>query len=187
MEQTQIDPLLPTPDNWKQILSYPPHIKTLWIKSFVKELKELIKKETVTHETPNKDDPFIPVTVKYRVKITSEGLVEKLKTPIALRGDMMKETMFTPDTWCPIAGFRALMMFLAFAAECQQRVYTMSRPSFRQMLSGESSRSSPNSGKIYFVIILTYIVGLEYLSASRSHCTEIVLPTLRGMRHNRNG
>jgi hypothetical protein len=56
MEQTHIDPLLPTPDNWKQILSYPPHIKTLWIKSFVKELKELIKKETVTHETPNKDD-----------------------------------------------------------------------------------------------------------------------------------
>jgi hypothetical protein len=125
MKQTHIHPLLPTPDNWKQTLSYPPHIKTLWIKSFVKELKELIKKEIVTHETPNKDDHIIPVTVKYRVKITSEGLVEKLKTRIALRGDMMKETMFTPDTWCPIVGFRALKMFLAFAAECQQRVYQL--------------------------------------------------------------
>jgi hypothetical protein len=67
LDTTKIDPLLPTPDNWKQILSYPPHIKILWIKSFVKELKELIKKGTVIHEIPNKDDAIIPVTVKYRV------------------------------------------------------------------------------------------------------------------------
>jgi hypothetical protein len=59
------------------------------------------------------------------VKLTSEELVEKLKIRIVLRGDMIKETMFTPDTWCPIAGFRALTMFLAFAAECQQRVYQL--------------------------------------------------------------
>jgi hypothetical protein len=58
-ELTHIDPLLPTPDNWRQILSYPPHIKILWIKSFVKELKELIKKGTVVHENPNKDDPHL--------------------------------------------------------------------------------------------------------------------------------
>jgi hypothetical protein len=125
LDTTTIDPLLPTPDNWKQILSYPPHIKTLWTKSFAKELKELIKKDTVTHDTPNKDDPIIPVTAKYRVKLTADGQVEKLKTRIALRGDMMKNNMFTPDTWCPIAGFRALKMFLAFAAECRQRVYQL--------------------------------------------------------------
>jgi Reverse transcriptase (RNA-dependent DNA polymerase) len=125
LETTQIDPLIPTPENWRQILSYPPHIKTLWIKSFVKELKELIKKDTVVHETPNIDDPIIPVTAKYRVKLTADGLVDKLKTRIALRGDMMRETMFTPDTWCPIAGFRALKVFLAFAAEYRQRVFQL--------------------------------------------------------------
>jgi hypothetical protein len=38
-ELTHIDPLLPTPNHWRQILSYPTHIKILWIKSFVKELK----------------------------------------------------------------------------------------------------------------------------------------------------
>jgi hypothetical protein len=96
-------------------LSYPPHIKILWIKSSVKELKELIKEGTVVHENRNNDDNIIPITAKYRVKLTSEGLVEKLKTRIALRGDMIRET-FTPETWCPIAGFRALKMFLAFAA-----------------------------------------------------------------------
>jgi transposase InsO family protein len=125
IETPTIDPLIPTPENWKQILRYPTHIKTLWIKSFVKELKELIKKGTVIRETPNPEDPIIPVTAKYRVKLTSDGQVDKLKTRIALRGDMMRETMFTPDTWCPIAGFRALRLFLAFAAENRQRIYQL--------------------------------------------------------------
>ena len=124
---TKINPelLLPAPDNWKQVLKLPPHIKKLWITSFVKELKELIKKGTVEHEAPNDDDPIIPVTAKHRVKLTSDGLVEKLKTRIALRGDLMRENLFVPDTWCPIAGFRALKIFLAYAAECKQRVYQL--------------------------------------------------------------
>jgi transposase InsO family protein len=62
IETPTIDPLIPTPENWRQILSYPPHIKTLWVKSFVKELKELIKKGTVVHETPTPEDSIIPVT-----------------------------------------------------------------------------------------------------------------------------
>jgi hypothetical protein len=118
-----IDPLLPTPDHWKQILTYPTTTKSVWTKSFAKEFNELIKKGTVAHDTPTKNDPIIPVTVKYRVKLTSEGQVDKLKTRIALRGDMMKDATFTHNTWCPIAGFRALKIFLAFAAECRQRVY----------------------------------------------------------------
>jgi hypothetical protein len=90
---TNMDPssLLPAPENWKQVLKLPPHIKRLWILSFVKELKELIKKDTVIHDTPNDDDPIIPVTAKQRVKLNSDGSVEKLKTRIALRGDLMRE------------------------------------------------------------------------------------------------
>jgi hypothetical protein len=63
--------------------------------------------------------------VKLRVKLTADGLVEKLKTRIALRGDLMRESLTTPNTWCPIAGFRALKIFLAFAVECKQRVYQL--------------------------------------------------------------
>ena len=125
IETTTIDPLIPTPENWKQILRYPPHIKSLWIKSFVQELKELIKKGTVVHETPTPQDAIIPVTAKYRAKLKADGQVDKLKTRIALRGDMMRETMFTPDTWCLIAGFRALRLFLAFAVEYRQRIYQL--------------------------------------------------------------
>jgi hypothetical protein len=92
---TNMDPssLLPAPENWKQVLKLPPHIKRLWILSFVKELKKLIKKDTATHDTPNDDDPIIPVTAKHRVKLNSDGSVEKLKTRIAVRGDLMRKCL----------------------------------------------------------------------------------------------
>jgi hypothetical protein len=48
-----------------------------------------------------------------------------LKTRIALRGDLMRENLTTSNTWCPIPGFRALKIFLAFAVECKQRVYQL--------------------------------------------------------------
>jgi hypothetical protein len=68
-------------------MKLPPRTKKFWIASFVKELKEVLKKGTVEHDTPNEDDVIIPVTVKLRVKLTADGLVEKLKTRIVLRGD----------------------------------------------------------------------------------------------------
>jgi hypothetical protein len=63
LDTTLIDPLLPTPDDWRQILTYPTTTKSLWTKSFAKEFNELIKKGTVAHDTPVKNDPIIPVTV----------------------------------------------------------------------------------------------------------------------------
>ncbi|KAG7357480.1 hypothetical protein IV203_002168 [Nitzschia inconspicua] len=107
---------LPAPDNWKQILKLPPHVMDHWSASLLKELKELIKKETfVLEDEPNPNDPIIPVTAKFRVKLTKDGMIEKLKSRIALRGDLMRDNVEIPDTWCPIAGFRAFKIFLATA------------------------------------------------------------------------
>ena len=71
---------------------------------------------TFTKEEPNPDEPIIPVTAKARVKIKSDGTVDKLKIRICLRGDKQAE-LVDWDTWCPIAGFRELKLFLSFAAE----------------------------------------------------------------------
>ncbi|KAG7340238.1 reverse transcriptase RNA-dependent DNA polymerase [Nitzschia inconspicua] len=124
---TDMDPsmFLPAPDNWKQILKLPPHIMIQWSASLLKELKELIKKTTFVIENPNPGDPIIPVTAKFRVKLTKEGLIEKLKSRIALRGDLMRDNVEIPDTWCPIAGFRAFKMFLAMAAHYRKRIYQL--------------------------------------------------------------
>lgn len=125
LETSAIDPLLPTPEHPRQIIAYPEPTRKLWTASFVKELNELIKKGTVEVQEPKEDDTLTPVTVKFRVKLTATGQVDKLKTRIALRGDLMKNDTFAQDTWCPIAGFRALKIFLAFAVQCRQRIYQL--------------------------------------------------------------
>ncbi|KAG7349250.1 reverse transcriptase RNA-dependent DNA polymerase [Nitzschia inconspicua] len=126
-EVTDMQPtmFLPAPDNWKQILKLPPHVMSHWSASLLKELKELIKKQTFVIDTPNSGDPIIPVTAKFRVKLTKDGMIEKLKSRIALRGDLMRDNVEIPDTWCPIAGFRAFKMFLAMAAHYKKRIYQL--------------------------------------------------------------
>ena len=125
LDTSEIDPLIPTPDHPRQILGYPTDTRIHWTSSFYKELSEIINKGTVTFETPNKDDIITPTTVKFRTKLTADGRVDKLKSRIAYRGDLMKDNSFPHSTWCPIAGFRALKMFLSFAAEYRRRVYQL--------------------------------------------------------------
>jgi hypothetical protein len=59
------------------------------------------------------------------VKLTPDGSIEKLKARIVLRGDLMRDNVLIPDTWCPIAGFCSLKIYLAMAARMKQRVYQL--------------------------------------------------------------
>ena len=70
------------------------------------------------------DDAIIPVTVKFRIKLRADGGIDKLKSRVCLRGDKQSE-LVDWDTWCPIAGFRALRIFLAFASQSKCRVYQL--------------------------------------------------------------
>jgi len=44
---------------------------------------------------------------QHRIEVPFDGMVEKLKTRIELRRDLMRENVYIPDTWCPIARFKA--------------------------------------------------------------------------------
>jgi hypothetical protein len=118
------DPFQPEPAHWRQILTMPEHIKVHWINSFRKELRVLFKMNTFSKDVTVLDtDDIIPVTAKYRTKLQSNGTIEKLKTRICLRGDLQSASEM--DTWCAIAGFRALKIFLAVAARTKCRVYQL--------------------------------------------------------------
>jgi hypothetical protein len=127
LDVTNMDPLafLPAPNNWKDIIKLPHTFKVFWAASLLKELKEVIKKGTFKIDTPTSDDPIIPVTAKFRVKLTTDGTIDKLKSRIALQGDLMRDNVQIPDTWCPIAGFRSFKIFLAMAAGWKQRIYQL--------------------------------------------------------------
>jgi hypothetical protein len=118
------DPFQPEPTHWRHIMSMPEHIKRYWIASMRQELKTLFKMGTFSKDvTVSPSDDTIPVTAKFRCKLQSNGTIEKLKARICLRGDL--QTRNELDTWCAIAGFRALKVFLAVAARTMCRIYQL--------------------------------------------------------------
>jgi Reverse transcriptase (RNA-dependent DNA polymerase). len=56
-----------------------------------------------------------------RVKLKSDGTLEKLKCRIVVRGDLQNKQS-NEDKWSPTASFRALKMFLGHAARLRVRV-----------------------------------------------------------------
>jgi hypothetical protein len=96
------DPSLfvPAPDSWKQMLKVAMPQRRYWQEAMRKEVSEVIKKGTFVKSEPQSGDPIIPVTVKFRVKLNSEGTVDKLKARMAYRGDLQREANITDNTWC---------------------------------------------------------------------------------------
>jgi hypothetical protein len=124
LSQYGADAFEPAPTHWKHILNLPEHLRKHWIASLRKELLTILRMSTFSKTvsmTPN--DVIIPVTAKFRTKLTSTGAIDKLKGRICLRGDMQQRGDW--DTWCPIAGFRALRTFLAIAARMRCRIFQL--------------------------------------------------------------
>jgi hypothetical protein len=118
------DDFEPAPTHWKHILSLPEHLKVHWIASIRKELLTLLCMNTFDKDFEmTLEDIIIAVTAKFRTKLTSTGAIDKLKGRICLRGDMQEKGDW--DTWCPIAGFRALRIFLAIAARQKCRIFQL--------------------------------------------------------------
>ena len=58
----------------------------------------------------------------YTAKIQSNGSIDKVKSRIMVRGDLLnKETV--GDTWSPTSSMRTLKYFLADAAKYKTRVH----------------------------------------------------------------
>jgi len=95
--------------------------KTAWLQSVRKEFKTLIDNNTFVHDTPRPGEVVTPIMETFRVKILSDGSLDKLKTRIVVRGDLQSKTQ-TEDKWSPTASFQALKMFLGYASRVKARV-----------------------------------------------------------------
>jgi hypothetical protein len=65
----------------------------------------------------------IPTMETIKVKIKSDGSLDKLKCRIAVRGDLQDTAV--EDSWSPTALFRSLKMFLADAARNRCRIHQL--------------------------------------------------------------
>jgi hypothetical protein len=91
-----------------------PSIYDTWFKAYHKEFLNLLESKTFTIDTLQPDKKCIPVLDLNKVKIFSEGSLDKLKAHIVVQRDLQsKENL--EDKWSSMASFHALKMFLAHA------------------------------------------------------------------------
>ena len=57
---------------------------------------------TFVHADEVDDEPLIPVTMEMRIKLKSDGTIDKLKARFCLRSDYQQD-LYNWDTWCAIA------------------------------------------------------------------------------------
>jgi len=67
------------------------------------------------------EETSTPVMEIFKVKVKSDGSLDKLKTRLVVRGDL-RDKHITEDKWSPTASFRSLKMFLAHASRLKTRV-----------------------------------------------------------------
>ena len=69
-------------------------------------------------------EPVTPCMYVYKSKIQSDGILDKLKLRIVVRGDFQNKEM-VGDTWSPTESMRTLKYFLADAAKNRARVHQL--------------------------------------------------------------
>jgi hypothetical protein len=115
-------PVMPPPMGIRSVLKMlDPKVRTTWLRAYQKEIKTLIDAKTFALESPKDGEPVIPTMETNKVKIKSDGSLNKLKCRIVVRGDLQDTGM--EDSWLPVAPFRSLKMFLTDAARNRCRVH----------------------------------------------------------------
>ena len=75
-------------------------------------------------EDPKDGEPVTPCMDVYKAKIQSDGILDKLKLRILVRGDLKNKEM-VGDTWSPTEYMRTLKYFLAESAKHKTRVHQL--------------------------------------------------------------
>jgi len=119
---SEVSVFRPEPRNMHEMLRLPTDIREQWLKADRAELKNLIDNKTVQIENPKLGEKVYPTLSLYKVKLNSKGLLDKLKSRIVVRGDLMRQDLPHGDPYSPTASSRTLKMFLADAAKHQVRV-----------------------------------------------------------------
>jgi len=112
----------PAPKTVRDILKMQDGIvRQEWLKALKKELKTLINAGTFVHDNLKDGEISTPVMETFKVKVKSDGSLDKLKARLVVRGDLQDKNI-TEDKWSPTASFRSLKMFLGHASRIKARV-----------------------------------------------------------------
>ncbi len=103
-------PVMPPPMGIRSVLKMSDlKVREAWLRAYQKEMKTLIYAKTFALDTPKDGEPVIPTMETNKVKIKSDGSLDKLKYIIVVRDDLQGIAM--EDSWSPTAPSRSLKMF----------------------------------------------------------------------------
>ena len=97
------------------------NIRKPWLKATLKEIKNLINNKNFLIEDKKEGEPVTPCMDVYKVKIQSDGSLDKFKLRIVVGGNLQNKEM-VGDTWSLTASMRTLNYFLEDAIK-QEFIY----------------------------------------------------------------
>ena len=91
-------PFMPLPTSLKNIAKLAPKVRDAWNRAYLSKLKNLLHKGTFQKPTDYDGEHCLPIRAVLKAKLRSDGMVDKLKVRITIRGDMDKvlSTKTTP-------------------------------------------------------------------------------------------
>ena len=100
------------------------NINKPWLKSTLKQIKNLINNTDFQVQEPEKGDPITPCMGVYKAKIQYDGSLDKLKLRIVVRGDLQNKEL-VGYTWSPTASMRTLEYLLMDAVKHKAIVHQL--------------------------------------------------------------
>ena len=104
------------PRNFSEVTKLSENIKKPWLKANLKGIKNIINNQNILIEDQNEGGPVTTCMDVYKAKIQSNGILDKLKLRIVVRGYLQNKEM-VGDTWSPTASMSNMKCFLADAAK----------------------------------------------------------------------
>jgi hypothetical protein len=93
------------------------------LKVYRRELKNLVDTDTFHPEPATEQDFCTPIMDLNKVKLRSDGTLDKLKSQLIIREDLQQNVK--EDKWSPTTSFRALKIFLAHASYLRVRIHQL--------------------------------------------------------------
>ena len=90
---SEVSRLIPELRHFAEVTRLSENIRKPWLKANLKEIKNLIKNQTLLIEDKNEDEPVTPCMDVYKTKIRSDGSLDKLKLIIVVRGGLQNKDM----------------------------------------------------------------------------------------------
>ena len=145
---SEVSHFIPEPRNFAEVTKLSENIKKHWLKAIIKEIKNLINNQTLLIRDQNEGKPVTPCMDLYKAKIQSDGILDKLKLRILVRGDLQNKEM-VGDTWSPTASMRTLKYFLEDEAKYKARV--------RQLYFIGALLQAKVKNRVFFKLDIRYI------------------------------